>query len=242
MARLAKDGPATTADLARAESMKPQSMGTTIAALEEMGIVERKPHPTDGRQMNIELTAKRRRRAEERQGCQADVVGAGHRPARRTGTGNAVRGGRNHQAPGGIVSSPSLARLAGAAPPQLPALLLRSGHLADRHLDDAAGHQLAGLSPDPFGAAAGHRQLRGADRLLRAGALCGRLGGAPQSPQAAGVDASRRRRPVARPGRAHAGARHHPLGNHRAHRFAGLDQCVRHARPPILPRADGRGS
>ena len=58
MARLAKEGPATTADLARAESMKPQSMGTTIAALEEMGMVERKPHPTDGRQMNIELTAK----------------------------------------------------------------------------------------------------------------------------------------------------------------------------------------
>ena len=58
MARLAKDGPATTADLARAEGMKPQSMGATIAALEEMGMVERKPHPTDGRQMNIELTAK----------------------------------------------------------------------------------------------------------------------------------------------------------------------------------------
>jgi DNA-binding MarR family transcriptional regulator len=58
MARLAKDGPATTAELARAEGMKPQSMGTTIAALEEMGIVERKPHPTDGRQVTIELTAK----------------------------------------------------------------------------------------------------------------------------------------------------------------------------------------
>jgi DNA-binding MarR family transcriptional regulator len=58
MGRLAKDGPATTADLARAEGMKPQSMGTTIAALEEMGMVERKPHPTDGRQVNIGLTAK----------------------------------------------------------------------------------------------------------------------------------------------------------------------------------------
>ena len=58
MKRLATDGPATTADLARAESMKPQSMGTTIAALEEMGMVARKPHPTDGRQVNIELTAK----------------------------------------------------------------------------------------------------------------------------------------------------------------------------------------
>jgi DNA-binding MarR family transcriptional regulator len=58
MARLARDGPATTADLARAEGMRPQSMGTTIAALEAMGIVERKPHPTDGRQVIIELTAK----------------------------------------------------------------------------------------------------------------------------------------------------------------------------------------
>jgi len=58
MARLAKGGPATTADLARAEGVKPQSMGTTVAALEEMGFVERKRHPTDGRQVNIELTAK----------------------------------------------------------------------------------------------------------------------------------------------------------------------------------------
>ena len=58
LGRLANDGPATTAELARAEGMKPQSMGATIASLEEMGMVERKPHPTDGRQVNIELTAK----------------------------------------------------------------------------------------------------------------------------------------------------------------------------------------
>jgi DNA-binding MarR family transcriptional regulator len=58
MARLSKDGPQTIADLARAESVRPQSMGATIAALEEMGMVERKPHPSDGRQVNIELTAK----------------------------------------------------------------------------------------------------------------------------------------------------------------------------------------
>ncbi len=58
MARLAKHGPTTIADLARAESVKPQSMGTTIAALEEREFVERKSHPTDGRQVNIELTTK----------------------------------------------------------------------------------------------------------------------------------------------------------------------------------------
>jgi DNA-binding MarR family transcriptional regulator len=33
-------------------------MGATIAALEELGLVERKPHPTDGRQVQIDLTAK----------------------------------------------------------------------------------------------------------------------------------------------------------------------------------------
>ncbi len=58
MRRLAIDGPATTADLARAESVRPQSMGATIAALEERGFVERRAHPTDGRQFNIALTAK----------------------------------------------------------------------------------------------------------------------------------------------------------------------------------------
>ncbi len=58
MSRLANDGPATTAALARAEGMKPQSMGATITSLEEMGIVKRTQHATDGRQMLIELTPK----------------------------------------------------------------------------------------------------------------------------------------------------------------------------------------
>jgi DNA-binding MarR family transcriptional regulator len=57
LGRLARGGPATTAELARAEAVKPQSMGTTIAALAAMGLVERRPHPTDGRQIHIQLTA-----------------------------------------------------------------------------------------------------------------------------------------------------------------------------------------
>jgi len=56
--RLVKEGPQTTADLARALSMRPQSMRSIIAALEKMGMVGRKPHATDGRQVNIKLTAK----------------------------------------------------------------------------------------------------------------------------------------------------------------------------------------
>jgi DNA-binding MarR family transcriptional regulator len=55
--RLAK-GPATTADLARAQGMRPQSMRTIVASLEKLAMVQRKPHPTDGRQVNLELTAK----------------------------------------------------------------------------------------------------------------------------------------------------------------------------------------
>ena len=56
--RLEKDGSATAADLARAEGVKPQSMGTALELLEKMGLVERKAHPTDGRQINIKLTAR----------------------------------------------------------------------------------------------------------------------------------------------------------------------------------------
>jgi DNA-binding MarR family transcriptional regulator len=55
MARL-EGGAMTTADLARAEGMKPQSMGASLAAMEEEGLVRRKAHPTDGRQILFELT------------------------------------------------------------------------------------------------------------------------------------------------------------------------------------------
>jgi DNA-binding MarR family transcriptional regulator len=51
-------GPATSAELARAEGIKPQSMGVAIALLEEMNLVKRTPHQTDGRQVNVRLTAK----------------------------------------------------------------------------------------------------------------------------------------------------------------------------------------
>ncbi len=56
LARLDKLGWMTTADLARAESVKPQSMGATLADLEQEGLVQRRPHPTDGRQVLFGLT------------------------------------------------------------------------------------------------------------------------------------------------------------------------------------------
>jgi DNA-binding MarR family transcriptional regulator len=71
LARLERAGAMTTADLARAESVKPQSMGATLAELEREGLVERRPHPTDGRQVLFALTAEgveaRRKRSAAKQ-------------------------------------------------------------------------------------------------------------------------------------------------------------------------------
>ncbi|RDG39218.1 MarR family winged helix-turn-helix transcriptional regulator [Streptomyces corynorhini] len=50
LARLEAEGPATTAALARAEYVRPQSMRLTLGALEEQGMIERTPDPDDGRQ------------------------------------------------------------------------------------------------------------------------------------------------------------------------------------------------
>ncbi len=51
-----EDGPATTSALARAEGMRSQSMGSVVAALEGLGLVEGAPDPSDGRQTLIALT------------------------------------------------------------------------------------------------------------------------------------------------------------------------------------------
>jgi DNA-binding MarR family transcriptional regulator len=54
--RLESEGPATTSSLARAEGMRPQSMGAVVAALEAAGLVVGAPDPADGRQTLLSLT------------------------------------------------------------------------------------------------------------------------------------------------------------------------------------------
>src|SRR6201989_1718858 len=56
LARLDRGGPATAAELARAEQISPQSMGATLGALQERGLIERAPDPKDGRRMILTLT------------------------------------------------------------------------------------------------------------------------------------------------------------------------------------------
>jgi DNA-binding MarR family transcriptional regulator len=60
--RLERDGPATGSALARAEAMRPQSMGAIIAVLETAGYVAGAPDPADGRQTIISLTDRFRER------------------------------------------------------------------------------------------------------------------------------------------------------------------------------------
>jgi DNA-binding MarR family transcriptional regulator len=56
LGRIDRDGPTTVTALARAEGIKPQSMGATVAVLEAAGFVAGTPHPTDGRQTILTIT------------------------------------------------------------------------------------------------------------------------------------------------------------------------------------------
>jgi DNA-binding MarR family transcriptional regulator len=56
LSRLEREGPATVTTLARAEGVRPQSMGATVSVLEAAGFVTGAPDPADGRQTILSLT------------------------------------------------------------------------------------------------------------------------------------------------------------------------------------------
>jgi len=56
LGRLIRDGATTTAELARAEGVRPQSMGATIQALVDLGLATRDPDPEDGRRTIVSAT------------------------------------------------------------------------------------------------------------------------------------------------------------------------------------------
>lgn len=56
LGRLLRYGESTVADLARAEGVRPQSMGATVQALVDLGYVERRQDPTDGRRTLVRAT------------------------------------------------------------------------------------------------------------------------------------------------------------------------------------------
>jgi DNA-binding MarR family transcriptional regulator len=54
--RLDRSGPTSVTELAKAEQISVQSMGATLGSLEARGLVERRPHPSDGRRSVLSIT------------------------------------------------------------------------------------------------------------------------------------------------------------------------------------------
>jgi DNA-binding MarR family transcriptional regulator len=72
LSRLERDGASTPSVLAEHERIRPQAMATTLAALEERGLVDRRPDVTDGRRVVMTVTEQgsamvRHRRSESAQ-------------------------------------------------------------------------------------------------------------------------------------------------------------------------------
>jgi DNA-binding MarR family transcriptional regulator len=57
LATLSREGDMTPGALATREKVQPPSMTRVIASLAELGLVVRTPHPTDGRQVIVSLSA-----------------------------------------------------------------------------------------------------------------------------------------------------------------------------------------
>ncbi|NKT13769.1 MarR family transcriptional regulator [Rhodococcus hoagii] len=53
---LSAEGPMTPGALAQREKVQPPSMTRVIASLADVGLVDRAPHPTDGRQIIVSLS------------------------------------------------------------------------------------------------------------------------------------------------------------------------------------------
>jgi DNA-binding MarR family transcriptional regulator len=72
LARLDRTGPTTAAELSRLERISPQSMGATVAALEERGLVRREPDPADGRRSILSLSPDGRALLERRRSARSE--------------------------------------------------------------------------------------------------------------------------------------------------------------------------
>lgn len=70
---LARDPGVSGADLARGSNTTPQAMNGVLATLEREGLVERHPHPTHGRILQVDLTSEGKRRLEAAHPAVRDV-------------------------------------------------------------------------------------------------------------------------------------------------------------------------
>jgi DNA-binding MarR family transcriptional regulator len=77
LARLDRGGPATAADLARAEQISPQAMGITLASLEDRGLVERRRDDVDRRRSVTTVTEAGRELLRLKRGARTKVIAKG---------------------------------------------------------------------------------------------------------------------------------------------------------------------
>jgi DNA-binding MarR family transcriptional regulator len=77
LSRLTRQAPATVADLARAENVRPQSMGAVIGTLEARGLVKRHRDGTDGRRVLLTVTRAGREVAGRRQTARGEQLARG---------------------------------------------------------------------------------------------------------------------------------------------------------------------
>ena len=76
LSRLERGGPATSSDLARLDRISPQSMGVTVAALLDRGLVERNRDPRDGRRIVLSVTEAGRRTLRDKRGARTERIAA----------------------------------------------------------------------------------------------------------------------------------------------------------------------
>jgi DNA-binding MarR family transcriptional regulator len=74
--RLDRDGPATSSDLAKQDRISPQSMGATLAALEQRGLIERRRDPGDGRRIVLSISEAGRRVVSNRRDARTEQIAA----------------------------------------------------------------------------------------------------------------------------------------------------------------------
>jgi DNA-binding MarR family transcriptional regulator len=73
---LDRNGPATSSDLAKLDRISPQSMGATIAALEQRGLVGRQRDPGDGRRIVLSVSEAGRQVVNDRRSARTERIAA----------------------------------------------------------------------------------------------------------------------------------------------------------------------
>jgi len=76
LGRLERFGPASSSELARVDRISPQSMGVTVAALLERGLIERSRDAEDGRRIVLSVTEAGRQVVHDKRGKRTEQIAA----------------------------------------------------------------------------------------------------------------------------------------------------------------------